>query len=300
MGAYPSVSSVPSTAIAQDIIHLKRLFPDKFLVEQIPSSNSVALVSTDGKLTLILVDITTKNGSDPEEGAGDGGSYATALVMNEGVIQQVNQRQAASTTMSDFVAADIVLPGGSTLLLISPAAIGLNVGRQKLAQRLEACMTTTNIAKPMNGQHPQDQPNGTNNNEISTSTTTSTNDNPSSTNITSSPFLPPLELQNLPSFPTLDFRLLQKGGYLQPNFPLNSRTGVPFDTELFQGKALFLLRPMTDPATEDPYWNERIFAHKQRRVIVQVQGKFKYKPQGILYAGGEISEPMKLGLVAKG
>ena len=45
-----------------------------------------------------------------------------------------------------------------------------------------------------------------------------------------------IDKSQLPSFPTLDFRLLQKDGNLEPNFPLNTRTGVPFETDLFQGK----------------------------------------------------------------
>ena len=112
--------------------------------------------------------------------------------------------------------------------------------------------------------------------------------------------VPVIDRSQLPSFPTLDFRLLQKDGNLEPNFPLNTRTGVPFETDLFQGKVLFILRPPGNPAKEDPYWNEKIFKDKQRRVIVQVQGKFKTQPKGILFAGGEVSDPMKLGLLAKG
>ena len=34
--------------------------------------------------------------------------------------------------------------------------------------------------------------------------------------------------------------------------------------------------------------------------VLQIQGKFKRQPRGVLYAGSEVSEPMKLGLLAKG
>jgi hypothetical protein len=36
------------------------------------------------------------------------------------------------------------------------------------------------------------------------------------------------------------------------------------------------------------------------QLILQIQGKFKRQPRGVLYAGAEVSEPMKLGLLAKG
>jgi hypothetical protein len=36
------------------------------------------------------------------------------------------------------------------------------------------------------------------------------------------------------------------------------------------------------------------------KFILQIQGKFKRQPRGILYAGAEVSEPMKLGLLTKG
>jgi hypothetical protein len=36
------------------------------------------------------------------------------------------------------------------------------------------------------------------------------------------------------------------------------------------------------------------------QLILQIQGKFKRLPQGVLYAGAEVSQPMKLGLLAKG
>lgn len=82
-------------------------------------------------------------------------------------------------------------------------------------------------------------------------------------------------------------------------FPLNSETPIPVETELFVGQLLLIMRPK-DPAQDDPFWNERIFAKKKRRVAMQLQGKLKYTPQGTLMAGMEISNPMNLGLIASG
>jgi hypothetical protein len=104
---------------------------------------------------------------------------------------------------------------------------------------------------------------------------------------------------NINIIPTLETKVLSFGGNYQP-FPLNAETPIPIETELFSGNLLLICRPTTDPAKVDPYWNERIFSKKKRRVIMQLQGKLKYTPTGTVFAGMEISDPMKLGLIANG
>jgi len=79
---------------------------------------------------------------------------------------------------------------------------------------------------------------------------------------------------------------------------LNTQSPIPFETDLFQGEVLFLVKP--SKPEEDPYWHDRMFSKKKRRIFVQLQGKFKRKPVGTVYAGSEVSDPMKLGLVTKG
>jgi hypothetical protein len=101
-----------------------------------------------------------------------------------------------------------------------------------------------------------------------------------------------------PKFPSLAVSLLEQNGTLQPGFLLNSREAVLVETDLFVGRMLMILRPI-DP-DDDPYWNDRIFVKRKRRVVLQLQGKFKRAPIGTVYAGGEISDQMRLGLVAKG
>jgi hypothetical protein len=101
----------------------------------------------------------------------------------------------------------------------------------------------------------------------------------------------------LPSFRTLQVALM--GRAPRSEFAVNAREPVDFETELFKGKLLCILRP-ENPAVDDPYWNERIFQHRRRRIVINLQGKFKYQPEGTVYAGAEISKPMKLGLVTRG
>jgi Protein of unknown function (DUF1769) len=59
-----------------------------------------------------------------------------------------------------------------------------------------------------------------------------------------------------------------------------------------------VLRP-TDPEL-DPHWNSRMFSQRKRRILVQLQGQFQRCPKGTVFAGAEVSDPMKLGLLARG
>jgi len=124
-------------------------------------------------------------------------------------------------------------------------------------------------------------------------------------------FIPPLVTANMNGrsstggnpyskiFPSLRTQVLSNDGNYIP-FKLNSQIPIPVETELFAGKLLLIMRPPKNPQEDDPYWNERIFSKKKRRVVMQLQGKLKYEPKGALYAGMEISDPMNLGLIASG
>jgi Protein of unknown function (DUF1769) len=98
-------------------------------------------------------------------------------------------------------------------------------------------------------------------------------------------------------FPTLRVQLLHSKDEWVP-FPVNSPVGQEFETGLFKGRLLVVLRP-TDPEL-DPHWNSRMFSQRKRRILVQLQGQFKLCPKGTVYAGAEVSDPMKLGLLARG
>jgi hypothetical protein len=102
----------------------------------------------------------------------------------------------------------------------------------------------------------------------------------------------------LAKFPSLAVSVLEKNGEITTGFPINSQDAVPVETDLFKGRMLMLAKPVHPE--DDPYWHERLFSKRKRRFVFQLQGKFKRAPQGTLYAGGEISNQMHLGLVAKG
>ena len=76
--------------------------------------------------------------------------------------------------------------------------------------------------------------------------------------------------------------------------PPNSRTPVPFETELFKGTCLLLLR--TNPI-DSHYRN--FFQGTKRQFEVQVQGKFKRKPTGEIYVGADITKKMELGILTR-
>ncbi|ETM34111.1 hypothetical protein L914_18729 [Phytophthora nicotianae] len=75
---------------------------------------------------------------------------------------------------------------------------------------------------------------------------------------------------------------------------MNSRTPIPFETELFMGHALFLVR--TQP--EDPHY-AALFAGKRRMFWIQVQGRFKQAPKGPVYLGGELPARIAPGVFTR-
>ncbi|KAI9986345.1 hypothetical protein PInf_025285 [Phytophthora infestans] len=75
---------------------------------------------------------------------------------------------------------------------------------------------------------------------------------------------------------------------------MNSRTPIPFETELFKGHALFLVR--TQP--EDPHY-AALFAGKRRMFWIQVQGRFKQAPKGPVYLGGELPARITPGVLTR-
>lgn len=75
---------------------------------------------------------------------------------------------------------------------------------------------------------------------------------------------------------------------------MNSRAPIPFETELFSGHALFLVR--TQP--QDPHY-AALFAGKRRMFWIQVQGRFKKIPRGPVYLGGELPSRIAPGVFTR-
>ena len=80
----------------------------------------------------------------------------------------------------------------------------------------------------------------------------------------------------------------------QSRVTFNSREAQVYETDLFAGKVLILLRPAA--REEDVHYSERGFDGRSRCLEFQVQGRFKRAPRGAVYIGGEVSSRMQLGL----
>ena len=75
---------------------------------------------------------------------------------------------------------------------------------------------------------------------------------------------------------------------------INSRAPIPFGNDFFEGEMLILLR--TQPM--DPFYAD-FFQGRRRLFEIQVQGRFKQLPQGILYLGGAVPEKLRLSLITR-
>lgn len=77
----------------------------------------------------------------------------------------------------------------------------------------------------------------------------------------------------------------------------NTRRPVEFNTDLFEGKVLFIVNHPGLPVEKDyrKKFDEEILLFE-----VQVQGKFKTKPEGTMFVGAEITKKMELGMLTRG
>lgn len=297
MGTTSSVLKVESTSPSQDAKTICNAFPDIFLPDSfagaapdndpLSSSSVVVLVHAEEKVTIFVVQSPTNSTSLllVDE------SYLKSSAIMEQQQQQRLPPHQLSIVVSfyengkDFSACRLNLPSGSSIVLAGPNLVSSASGRAVLTKLLLPPPSPPSLGQTENNKEEEGEEkcvDVTDDGEM----------------VASSPLETPPP-SPLPVFPSLQVRLLQEGGQLSPQlFPLNAQCGVPVKTELFEGHILCLLRP--DPPDRDPYWNDRIFSKKKRRVIIQLQGKFRYVPQGIVYAGAEVSQPMKLGLVTRG
>ncbi|KDO32729.1 hypothetical protein SPRG_02427 [Saprolegnia parasitica CBS 223.65] len=90
--------------------------------------------------------------------------------------------------------------------------------------------------------------------------------------------------------------VLQKGSALEPtrgqSILPNAMTPFEFENDFFKGKILILLKTQPEP----PTW-QQLFTGHRRLFWIQLQGRFKHEPQGLVYIGGEVPNKMRLGYV---
>jgi hypothetical protein len=262
MGNSPNALTIPTPLPVEDAAHLQAIFP-RATVEE--AEGSRLLVFPSAGMTLILIPAPNP-------------TRLSWVVESASWLDSVVSADSSSTIEKGYLNGnsflEIRLPGGGSLFLIPPELVASSCGRQVLALRL--CGDTP--AATSGGVHvdvPSDSVAADSTSQIASSS------------------------RLLPEIPSLQLKLLNQGGQ-QPssNFPLNSRIPIPVETDLFKGNIICVVRP-SNPE-DDPYWNERIFSKKKRRLVIQIQGQFKYEPKGVVYAGAEVSDPMKLGLITRG
>jgi len=271
MGATPSKSSplvaravltIQSLSPTRDADIIHKVFPDTFRHDTEQASGSLVLIDKDESISIFIVSAGTPS--------------RTVWLTSEDVIARALQNRQHVKSMGSttpFTVCSVELSSGASILLAPLTATDSKSGRVLMTKLLVTSVNSQAIDsnETIEGEKEMAQP------EL----------------VSESRMGPPL-----PAFPTLNVKLLGENGSYQPNFPLNSQHAVDVETELFKGKILIILRP---PRPEDdPYWNERIFSKRKRRIIIQIQGKFKYEPSGVVYAGAQVSKQMKLGLLTKG
>ncbi|KAL7573071.1 hypothetical protein ACA910_018757 [Epithemia clementina (nom. ined.)] len=262
------------------------------------------------------------------------GSTSTSLTTNNAGLTRAYSVQAGK--VQDQTIALLQL-SAATVMCLTPSLMGSVTGRMALAQSVRQILETGSLKRRSTANGARTPPSGTRRitdpnttlvatassparSSASAAATTTTTISPractpkgnSSTHkrtisngqsgkndIKDSARVPPTKdsARVPPKFPMLNVKLLQQQGEYKP-FALNTTEAQEFETDLFKGKVLILLKP-TDPAQDDPYWNEKLFSKKQRRFVVQCQGKFKKQPTGTVYLGGE-TYTLKVGLLTRG
>lgn len=295
MGPSPSVLTVASTAPSDDAAYIQRIFSTKFRSEDTDNSNCTSVLVGDGVMIVLIriVEEESKSRLSTKMPL-----PAVTLAVEEDEIKEIAERGGnlvRSFFLSKYFMATIHLPGGATIIMVPFGLISSPVGRKALSALL------MQLSREFANSKDANLDGGTTLIDDSKTFKQSAEDAPTLDG--KSPIFAAAQSKlstapELPKFPSLAVKLLENDGKLRP-FPLNSREPVDFETELFKGKILVVARPK-NPEIDDPYWNERLFSKRKRRLVINLQGSFKRKPQGVVYAGAEISDPMKLGLVTRG
>lgn len=337
LASTPTVVVVSSTSTQQDAQILMEILPSRYQPEDQLDASIVSLSDGQGGMVVILPDAGSKgppsSSSSPSQSPSRSFTSTAVILLREEDVDDLRHQLATQERSGNlqspveeiqFVETCMIkftLPGGCRLTL---AATGNETWRSSPEVRskvIEFMVAPESKTTDENGGGgggfltPKPQKvsilNGAAGNEsVSSASALASLASGSMRRTLSMPSLVPPMVTTSPRsgrmaspynkiFPSLRTQVLSTDGRYLP-FKLNSQTPIPVETELFVGQLLLIIRPPKNPQEDDPYWNERIFSKKKRRVVMQLQGKLKYKPTGTLYTGMEISDPMNLGLIAAG
>ena len=242
MGTTASILTVRSASPESDVEFLQRIFPTQFNVEKSgeTTDRGQILVSHDGKTVFVLVfidDINHQPRAPP--------TWAITWSVDESQIQALAKHELVSSReLSGSLMNEIVLPGGSTIFMVSYGTTVSFEGRKELLRLLSSTLSTNCICDEERNNS-SSMPNGETcrSNGVEPIPITVVHDDGSADD----------QNYDLPKFPSLEFKLLGQDGK-HDNFPLNAREPVDIDNDFFKGKTILLIRP-PDPKKVDPYWN---------------------------------------------
>lgn len=233
----PHICVIPSTSPEKDAESFQQLFSDYHSEKS--SHKSVTLASNKYETIVIFCRAAII------------GSLPSVLLLDYEISQLLKDTNGVVEVLPldnddfpDKAAAFLRFDGGGTLLVTNQQAVS--------PSRLADWLTTSSAQRTSGDDDDRKDVTSPENND---STAPPSKDNSSN----GKAIMQEESAHKLPKFPTLDVTLDGAA------FPLNAPVPVPIDNDLFQGRILLLVRP-PNPAQDDPYWDERIFSKRKRRV----------------------------------
>lgn len=301
----PQVAILGSACPQTDVSTIQWLFPQKFTYERTPES--IVLTEKDSPsagLVLMIVDCHTSGQATPVHW-----KNATFVLEEREIIMAAERcrgkaatvfvRESIQLSKGAFTTLVVIrLSGGGNLVIMSKRFLKSQRGRKAFAEfvtsreRIEnmdrnrdsmsESIQGENLLQELEGEF------GHRSRRRTSYETTSLSDDEANS----------VGGQPTRNFPTLGLSLQRKHGFMQQDVPINARNPLQFETDLFSGKVSILIRPQH--RDDDPYHYDQVFANTKVKFVLQIQGKFKYIPQGTVYAGLELVDDMKAALIMQG
>ena len=197
------------------------------------------------------------------------------------------QRRAASAagTMPAGVGSEVVTESyGEGIVLQGPEGILIYLSTASSDQAQAQMLLNSIVSPAKGGAVPTPDTDST---PAKERTRSRSNDIPKSMSTPSSTSSVPR-----PVFSTLSCKIMNFDDFMR--CPPNLRTPMPFETDIFKGVTLLMVR--TNPI-DSVY--EQFFSGTKREFEVQVQGRFKRIPEGEVFVGAEAQAKMELGIITK-
>mmetsp|Transcript_21010 Transcript_21010/g.34730 ORF Transcript_21010/g.34730 Transcript_21010/m.34730 type:complete len:1120 (+) Transcript_21010:118-3477(+) len=300
----PQIAVLGSSSPQTDVSTIQWLFPQKFCYER--TQESIVLTEKDNQLGLVLmiVDCQTSGQTVPIHWKNatfvlDEREIIIAAERCRGKAATVFVRETIEISKGVFTTLVVIrLSGGGNLVMMSQQFLQSQKGRKAFAEFVTSKGNIETLDRnrdsmpdSMQGENLlqalEDEFDHRSHRRKSYETGSLSDDDIQS-------------LTGMPTrnFPTLGLSLQRKHGFMQQDVPINARLPISFETDLFAGQMSILIRPQHPE--DDPYHYDQVFSQTKVRFVLQIQGKFKYIPQGTVFAGLEVVDDMKAALIMQG